>query len=119
MDIIDDRIVLDLKRDKVEKANFGTGKEVGITALWRIDKNLVPRSTSSTRDDKELAALLKTFVGMAMSTEKETGLSVVKKRINKECSDLLVRPDHPAVGQWRLMAADNDIVNSFVLFKSF
>jgi hypothetical protein len=119
IDIEDDHIVLDLETDKVEKAKFWAFKEVMITAPLGINGNLVPRSASSTRDNEKLAIDLKAFVRMAMPTEKETALPMLKKRIGKKCLDLLVWMNNPAVGKRRFMAADNNVLNFFIPVKFF
>jgi hypothetical protein len=54
----------------VEKAKLRPFKEVMKAAICWIHGNLVPRSAASTRDNKELAVVLKAFIGVAVTAEK-------------------------------------------------
>jgi len=102
---------------EVEKATFGAREEVLVTSLPRIDHHLMSRSASSPRDDEEFVLHLKPFVRMTMSTEKYLSFMELKKRAGKVDFNLLAWTDHPAVGERRLVAADNNEINLRVLFE--
>jgi hypothetical protein len=66
----DEGVVTVLHFAKVEKTNFGTGEEVLVKLPSGVDINLMPRSTSSPRNDEEFILFLKALIRVAVAAEK-------------------------------------------------
>jgi hypothetical protein len=111
-------VLIFLDFTKMEEATLGANEEVLEPLLSRVGRHAMSRPSASTGDDEELAVALKPFVSMAVAAEEQARLLELKKGAGEVDLDLLARTNHPAVGEWRLVAADNHEVNFSVLLKS-
>lgn len=104
---------------EMEKAKFGTGKEVLVSTLGGIEGDLMSWSAPSAGDDEKLVVNLKPFIRVIVAAEKQTRLFELNKGVGKIFDNQLIRVHGSAIGKGRFVAADNYIVNCSILLALF